>query len=261
MSDSLETLAKIHYGKSPNEVVSIDGYIPIVGTGGIYGCADQSMLERGIVVPRKRALGTPYLFKTPFWPVDTTYAVIPRDGIDLDWLYYCLLNFDLTKLNEATGVPSINRNWLAKTSFTNPGAANQARIAAILTATDTIIEKTKAMAANGSPVPRFETDDDRLACVIRLPAHPLAKRPTDQVTGEVGRLLRVIAVEMSRLQIQVALALKHEDHFRNAYLILALAADMLEMTQPDKPRSSKQRYRLTAKGRQWLQAHTEGGQG
>jgi len=28
------------------------------------------------------------------------------------------------------------------------------------------------------------------------------------------------------------------------------------MTQPDKPRSSKQRYRLTASGRQWLKAHS-----
>lgn len=147
MRDSLDTLAKIHYGKSPNEVVSIDGHIPIVGTGGIYGCANQSMFECGIVVARKGSLGTPHLFKTPFWPVDTTYAVIPRDGIDLDWLYYSLLNFDLTKLNEATGVPSINRNWLAKTSFTNPGAANQTRIAEILTAADTAIEKTEALIA------------------------------------------------------------------------------------------------------------------
>jgi ATP-dependent DNA helicase RecG len=59
----------------------------------------------------------------------------------------------------------------------------------------------KAMVANGSPAPRFETDDDRLACLIRLPAHPLAKRPipedtdqvTDQVTGEVARLLAAAA--------------------------------------------------------------------
>ncbi|ODP31232.1 restriction endonuclease subunit S [Pandoraea sp. ISTKB] len=147
MRDSLEILAKIHYGKSPNEVASVDGNIPIVGTGGIYGLANQSMFEFGIVVARKGSLGTPHLFKVPFWPADTTYAVIPRDDVDLDWLYFCLLNFDLTKLNEATGVPSINRNWLAKTSFNNPGAARQKRIAAILTATDRAIEKTEALIA------------------------------------------------------------------------------------------------------------------
>lgn len=147
MRDSLETLAKIHYGKSPNDVLSIDGIVPVVGTGGTYGWADRAMFERGIVVARKGSLGTPHLFKKPFWPVDTTYAVIPCAGIDIDWLYYCLLNFDLTKLNEATGVPSINRNWLAKTSFANPGSVQQNKIAAILTCIDTAIEKTEALIA------------------------------------------------------------------------------------------------------------------
>jgi type I restriction enzyme S subunit len=145
MSESLEKLANIYYGKSPNEVVSIDGHIPIVGTGGIYGWADKAMFERGIVVARKGSLGTPHLFKTPFWPVDTTYAVVPNTDVDIDWLYYCLLNFDLTKLNEATGVPSINRNWLGKTSFKNPGAARQTKIAAILSSIDETIEKTEAL--------------------------------------------------------------------------------------------------------------------
>ncbi len=91
----------------------------------------------------------------------------------------------------------------------------------------------KAMAANGSPAPRFETDDDRLACVIRLPVHLLATRPTREVTGEVQRLMRGMQVEMSRQQMQDALVLKHEDHSC----------------------SSKQRYRLTAKGQQWLARH------
>ncbi|MBY4897229.1 hypothetical protein K6V06_09480 [Cupriavidus sp. AU9028] len=39
----------------------------------------------------------------------------------------------------------------------------------------------KEMAANGSPAPLFETDDDRRSFVIRLPRHPLALT-TDQVT-------------------------------------------------------------------------------
>jgi ATP-dependent DNA helicase RecG len=36
------------------------------------------------------------------------------------------------------------------------------------------------------------------------------------------------------------------------YLLPALAEGLVEMTRPDKPRSSKQRYRLTEKGRVWL---------
>ena len=71
---------------------------------------------------------------------------------------------------------------------------------------------------------------------------------TGEVTGEVRRLLAVIGGEMKRAEMQEALGLRHEDHFRDAYLLPALAAKVIEMTQPDKPRSSKQRYRLTPRG-------------
>jgi ATP-dependent DNA helicase RecG len=58
--------------------------------------------------------------------------------------------------------------------------------------------------------------------------------------------------EMKRKEIQSALGLKHEDYFREAYLIPAIKAGFIEMTIPDKPRSSKQRYRITALGKDVL---------
>lgn len=70
-----------------------------------------------------------------------------------------------------------------------------------------------------------------------------------EVTPEV-RLLSVVAGEMTRLQLKEALGLKDDEHFRKAYLLPALEAGLIEMTIPDKPRSSKQKYRLTEKGRQ-----------
>lgn len=145
MRECLGSLSKIHYGKSPSEVLSEDGIFPIIGTGGVYGKASHSLFPEGVVVARKGSLGTPHLLRSPFWPVDTTYAVIPNTDVDISWLYYSLLNFDLSKLNEATGVPSINRNWLAKVEFCNPGPSKQRKIAAILTCIDTAIEKTEAL--------------------------------------------------------------------------------------------------------------------
>lgn len=112
----------------------------------------------------------------------------------------------------------------------------------------------KAMAANGSLAPRFETDDDRIAYVIRLPSHPFAQAQEEsevKATGEVERLILILHGEMTRQQIQDLLTLKHKNYFRSAYLLPALASGLIEMTQPDKPRSSKQRYRLTAAGKQW----------
>lgn len=111
MSKRLRDVAEVHYGKSPNEVLTEDSPMPIVGTGGIYGHASRSMYNgSAVVVPRKGSLGNPQFVNEPFWPVDTIYAVIPKTGIDAKWLYYSLDTFDLTKLNEATGVPSISRD-------------------------------------------------------------------------------------------------------------------------------------------------------
>ena len=70
-----------------------------------------------------------------------------------------------------------------------------------------------------------------------------------EVTPEV-RLLSVLAGEMNRQQLKEALGLKDDEHFRKTYLLPALEAGLVEMTIPDKPRSSKQKYRLTDKGRQ-----------
>lgn len=124
----------------------------------------------------------------------------------------------------------------------------------------------KVMVANGSPAPLFESDEDRLSFVIRLPCHPLAVgeiAPTaqvaTQVTGEVQRLLLALVGEMSRQQLLEALGMTHREHFRSAYLKPALDAGVVEMTLPDKPNSSNQRYRRTTLGQHWLDAHSSGG--
>ncbi|MCE7933872.1 MAG: transcriptional regulator [Chlorobi bacterium CHB2] len=82
---------------------------------------------------------------------------------------------------------------------------------------------------------------------------------TGQVTEQVLRLLSVMEGERSRNELQHRLQLKHRDNFMVAYLQPALAAGLIEMTIPDKPRSSKQRYRLTTAGRQCLAAHSGDG--
>lgn len=145
MREALGSLARICYGKSPAEVLSVDGEVPVIGTGGIYASATRALYERGVIVARKGSLGTPHLMKRPFWPSDTTFALLPNNGVDLDWLYFNLLNFDLTKLNEATGVPSIGREWLAKVKFLRLEQPEQQRIAAILTSLDNAIEATEAL--------------------------------------------------------------------------------------------------------------------
>ena len=136
----------------------------------------------------------------------------------------------------------------------------------------------RVMAENGSPAPEFDTDEDRTYFLIRLPVHAGAVRQvstklalsrdqvergsTGEVTTEVPRkyhgsaaevqLIKVLSGEMTRKQLQVALKLRNDEHFRKSYLLPALEAGLIEMTIPDKPRSSKQKYRLTEKGRSFV---------
>ena len=87
------------------------------------------------------------------------------------------------------------------------------------------------------------------------PTPEVTDQVTDQVTGEVDIQLLVLQAffgEMSRQEIQEVLGLKHVRHFRNTYLVPTLQAGLIEMTIPDKPHSSKQRYRLTPAGRRYL---------
>jgi len=68
-------------------------------------------------------------------------------------------------------------------------------------------------------------------------------------------LLAACDGELNREELQTRTGLADREHFRIDYLRPAIEQGLIEMTIPDKPRSSKQRYRLTDKGRRWLSQH------
>jgi len=76
-----------------------------------------------------------------------------------------------------------------------------------------------------------------------------------QVTPEVLQMLRAFVGDMQRRDLQRLLGLKDDEHFRKAYLLPSIKENLIEMTLPDKPHSSKQRYRLTGKGRLLLESN------
>lgn len=132
----------------------------------------------------------------------------------------------------------------------------------------------RVMQQNGSPAPVFETDDERSYFLIRLPIHAgfieveqaaseAAEQVTHQVTHQVAHqvseqvksLLLACVGEMNRAELMLALALKDRVNFRDIYLQPALEQGLIEMTQPDSPRSPTQKYRLTVLGKQVLASH------
>jgi ATP-dependent DNA helicase RecG len=104
---------------------------------------------------------------------------------------------------------------------------------------------------HGLPAPQWRSDE-KLGVTLTFLAPHVTPHVTPhvplQVAPHVTRLVRALAGEMSRSELMVAMGIKDRAHFGSAYLRPALAAAMVEMTQPDKPKSSKQRYRLTLLG-------------
>jgi len=76
---------------------------------------------------------------------------------------------------------------------------------------------------------------------------------TEQVSEQVVQVVLASQGEQSRAALMEAVGLNHREHFRESYLVPALSAGYLEMTIPDKPTSSHQRYRLTPTGHAFLQ--------
>ncbi|MGI2201962.1 restriction endonuclease subunit S [Shewanella baltica] len=135
----------LSYGKSPKEILVEDGIYPVVGTGGITGHTN-SYLHEGYtsVIGRKGSINNPSFIFSRFWAIDTTYFASNYTNTNPKWFFYLLQNIDLTQYNEASGVPSLNRDTLYSIPFISPPLSEQQKIAAILTSVDDVIEKTQA---------------------------------------------------------------------------------------------------------------------
>jgi len=67
---------------------------------------------------------------------------------------------------------------------------------------------------------------------------------TAQVSEQVGKLLDALGNQtLSLRELMEKMGLHHRQSFRATYLLPALEAGVIEMTFPDKPNSSKQKYR------------------
>ncbi|NDV17526.1 hypothetical protein GO009_16025 [Muricauda sp. TY007] len=66
---------------------------------------------------------------------------------------------------------------------------------------------------------------------------------SEKVTEQVKNLIAVFQNEHSRNDLMDLLGLTHREHFRTEYLQRAIDLGLVEPTIPDKPKSSKQKYR------------------
>ncbi|MFC4878294.1 restriction endonuclease subunit S [Microbulbifer halophilus] len=107
----LERYIELAYGKALKKSSRVEGPYPVYGSGGITGSHNDFLVPGpGIVVGRKGTVGSIYWETKDFYPIDTTYYVLVKNGCSLPFAYYLLHTLGLDGMNTDAAVPGLNRN-------------------------------------------------------------------------------------------------------------------------------------------------------
>ena len=139
---TLSDLATIKYGKNQKKVLSPDGVIPILGTGGLMGYATTALYNKpSVLIGRKGTIGKVKYVEQPFWTVDTLfYTIVNTDLVVPKYLYYVMSLIDLNNYNEGTTIPSLRTETLNRLEFDIPSLEDQKKILSCLNPIDEKIE-------------------------------------------------------------------------------------------------------------------------
>ena len=134
----LGDMLSLEYGKSlPARARDPHGEFPVAGSNGPDGKHTSAFVSSpGIAVGRKGSAGKVYWYENDFWPIDTTYYVVPKLSLDMRWTYYLLSRLRLDRLATTTGVPGLNRNDAYSLEISLPPLSEQRRIVEILDQVD-----------------------------------------------------------------------------------------------------------------------------
>ncbi|MFC4550227.1 MULTISPECIES: restriction endonuclease subunit S [Halorussus] len=141
----LGDLLELEYGSSLPKKEREDGPYPVFGSNGRSGWHSDYHIEApGIIVGRKGVnLGIEWSDED-FNVIDTAYYInrdsLQTASINLRFLYYNLLDFDLDRLKSGSAVPGLNRNDFYEETIAVPPLNEQRKIAAILENIDRRIE-------------------------------------------------------------------------------------------------------------------------
>ena len=134
----LGDVVSLEYGKPlPANARGPQGKFPVAGSNGPHGRHTSAIVSSpGIVVGRKGSAGQVYWYEEDFWPIDTTYYVVPKMPLDMRWMYFRLRHLQLNQIATTTGVPGLNRNDVYKIEIDLPPVSEQNRIVDILDQAD-----------------------------------------------------------------------------------------------------------------------------
>jgi type I restriction enzyme S subunit len=105
-------LCEFAYGKGLKEIERVQGQYPVYGSAGTVGTHNEYLVRApGIVVGRKGTIGQVQRARVPFFPIDTTFYIIPKaPEYSFDFLFLMLGRLGLEHRNNDSAVPGLNRN-------------------------------------------------------------------------------------------------------------------------------------------------------
>ena len=117
-------LLELAYGRALKAEDRCDGNVPVYGSNGQVGWHDERLVSGpGIVVGRKGNPGIATWVPTDFFPIDTTFYVVPKAKCrSLEFLFHALRTHDLASLGADSAVPGLNRNLAYMSSQVLPTA-------------------------------------------------------------------------------------------------------------------------------------------
>ena len=109
---ALGDVIELAYGKALKADNRRDGTIPVYGSNGQVGWHDEKLVSGpGIVVGRKGNPGVVTWVHSDFFPIDTTFYVLPKGSdLKLHFLFFALTDQDLPSIAADSAVPGLNRN-------------------------------------------------------------------------------------------------------------------------------------------------------
>lgn len=130
-------ISKLEYGKAIRGYQEAKGKYPVYGTNGQIGWHDKSLsAQPGVIIGRKGAYRGIHYSDKPFFVIDTAFYLVPKNQINVKWAYYCLLTYDINRMDSGSAIPSTSRDEFYKLSVKIPSLAEQSSIANFLSALD-----------------------------------------------------------------------------------------------------------------------------
>ena len=109
---TLGDVCEFAYGKTLKKESRKNGNIPVYGSNGQIGWHDEALVNSpGVIVGRKGNPGIVKYSHTSFYPIDTTFYIIPKATVmSMQYFFHYLSFLDLASLDGDSAVPGLNRH-------------------------------------------------------------------------------------------------------------------------------------------------------